>query len=209
MSHQLSMLDLMEPPAPSPVRWCDLPRRKVKARAYGGVRDFTVVEGQSDPFEVEVRGVACTIAYSIGFSTYAVEGHGSLFWSETGFRSFGKQTEDPDTIRALIEKYIDGPTKEGGGMGGKLVRWWPMYATQWRDGLGFILKYGRDRSQLWAQWGPEKHAEVWAKKEADFVADLHRMEADSIDPNDLGAPSGFEGKWPRFTHASRLGEFSA
>lgn len=208
VTEQLHMFDIMSPPPPPPVRWCDLPRRTVEARAYGEKREFTLVEGDPDPFEMEVRGIVCTIGYSVGFCTYAVEGHGSLFWSETGFRSFGRQTEDRDTIRAMIEAYIDAPTKDSNGMGGKLVRWWPGYATQWREGLGFILKFGRNRADLWDQWGPEKHAEVWAARDADFEAGLQRMRADGIDPNDLGKPRHFRGAWPRITYSTKLQEFS-
>lgn len=208
MSQQFSMLDLMEPPAPPPVRRCDLPRKKVMGRAYGGEREFTVVEGDPEPFELEVRGVVCTIGYSVGFCTYVVEGHGSLFWSETGFRSFGYQTGDPDVIREMIEHYIDSPRKDGNGCGGELVRWWPGYATQWRGSLGFILEYGRDRSKLWTQWGPEEHAAVWAARDAQFEADLQQMKVDVIDPNDLGKPRGFKGKWPTFSYDSKLSEFS-
>lgn len=208
MTEQLTMFDLIDPPAPPPVRYCDLPRRTVTARAYGAEKEFTVVEGEPEPFEIEVRGIRCTIGYSFGFCTYAVEGRGSLFWSETGFRSFGYQTADHETICEMIERYIDAPMKNGDGMGGNLVCWWPNYATQWRDRLGFVLDYGRDRSKLWNQWGEEKHAAIWAKRDAQFEADLRQMEADGIDPNDLGKPKGFKGKWPRLSFDAKLRDFS-
>ena len=211
MSQQLDMFAALEPPpAPPPqkIRWCDLPRRKVTVRAYGGETEFTVVDGDREPFELEVCGIACTISYSLGFCTTVIDRHGSLFWSESGFRSFGHPATDPDEVRSIVERYIDGPTKTGDGLGGELVRWWPMYATQWRAGLEFILECGRDRSKLWAQWGPEKHAEIWAARDAEFEADLQRMRADGIDPNDLGKPRLFKGNWPAITYDTKLSEFS-
>ena len=156
---------------------------------------------------MEIRGIPCTIGYSIGFCTYAIDGHGSLFWSETGFRSFGVNVSDPDRITALVERYIDAPAKNGNGMAGKLVRWWPCYARQWRDGLGFILRHGRERATLWNQWGPDRHAEVWSCRDAQFSADLTQMCSDGIDPNDLGPPSGWKGAWPNINYDSSLRDF--
>lgn len=209
---QLSLLDIMEPPPPPPV-YVEPTYRTVMTRAYGRDYELKLREETPDPIEIEVRGIQCLISFDFGFCTYTVQPHGSLFWTETGYRSwagfFTADHNDAERITEAIERFIDGPTKNGNGIGGKLVRWWPMYATQWRQKLGFVLEYGRDRSKLWGQWGEEKHAAIWAEKEAAFEADLRRMEADGIDPNDLGKPRGFKGTWPRFTYDTKLSEFSA
>lgn len=196
---QLSMLDmLVPPPAPAkePVRWCDLPRRKVMARAYDGEREFTVVDGQPEPFEIEIRGILCIISYSMGFCTHVIGAPGSPFWSETGFRSFGLDIEEPEAVRAAIERYIDAPTRHGNGCGGKLVRWWPSYVRQWQSDTSWSLTY--DRANMWTQWGPEKHAEIWASHDARRAEALARMWAEGIDPNEVGKPQHHKGRWPVF-----------
>ncbi|WP_420003227.1 hypothetical protein [Arenibacterium sp. LLYu02] len=211
--HQLNMFDLLEPPAPvvrrQPIEYT---HRPLPTRAYG--RDYVMqirVE-ERDPIEIEVRGVPALITFGYGFSTYTVQPHGSLFWSHTGFRSWagfhGAVEAEPDTITALIERLYRRPYVKD-GLGGQPERWWPSYALQWRYTTGFILEFGRDRSRLWAQWGPERHAELWAKKEREFRAGLSQMEADGTDPNDLPPRRGFKGQRPRFNFDSQLSEFSA
>ena len=194
---QLSMFDLLDPPTPPVARqaYVEPIRRKVMGRAYGGPYEFKVNEDRPDPFEIEVRGIPCTI-YP-GFSTYVIDGPGSPFWSETGYRSFGFGIDaDPDSIIAEIERYIDAPTKHGNGCGGKLTRWWPSYVRQWQSDTSWSLTY--DRATVWAQWGPEKHAEIWANHDARRAEALARMWAEGIDPNDVGRPQHHKGAWPRF-----------
>lgn len=211
--HQLNMFDLLEPPAPAARRQpVEDTRRPFPTRAYGRDYVMQIREEERDPIEIEVRGVPALITFGYGFSTYTVQPHGSFFWSHTGFRSWagfhGAVEAEPETITALIESYIDAPMSKD-GLGGQLERWWPSYALQWRDTTGFILEFGRDRSRLWTQWGPERHSEVWAKKEREFRAGLTQMEADGIDPNDLPPRRGFKGQWPRFTFSTHLSELSA
>lgn len=192
---QLSMFDIFEPPPPPPV-YVEPVRRKVMGLAYGGTHEFTLSEGQPDPFQIEVRGIACTI--TPGFCTYVIDGPGSLFWSETGFRSFGYgyDIHDADEICAAIERYIKAPAKDGNGCGGKLVRWWPGYIREWQGKVAWSLAY--DRADMWAQWGPERNLEIWAAHDAKIIAAEARMWADGIDPNDVGKPAHHKGAWPRF-----------
>lgn len=104
---------------------------------------------------------------------------------------------EPDvTICAIIERYIDAPAKDGNGCGGKLVRWWPGYIRRWQDDLSWQLRYGRDRAAMWAQWGPERHAEMWAAHDARIAAAEAQMWAEGIDPNEVGKPSHHKGAWP-------------
>lgn len=196
--HQMTMFDILEP---KPKRQPYIPpiMRDVRTSAYASGGVMQVREGEPDPIEIMVRGIPCVISFSFGFATRAVQPPGSPFWSETGFRNFSVSSgwEDaPDKIAGVIEAYIDGPTKDGGGCGGKLTRWWPSYILQWRGNLAFSL--GRDRSTIWEQWGPERHAELWAKHDANNAEALARMVADGIDPNDVGPSSHFKGKWPKF-----------
>lgn len=169
--------------------------REVITRAACG-RAIRVYDGDPDPFEVEVRGIPTVIAG--GFCTRAIEGPGSAFWSETGFRSFGIPTCDPDEVRICIERYIDKDC------GGKLTRWWPGYVTQWRQSLAFELEVTKQggRESVWAQWGPEKWEDCWHRHDMRLADAVDQMIAEGIDPNDVGPPSSFRGKWPRIDVAS-------
>ncbi|MGN7869564.1 hypothetical protein ACTJI6_11850 [Paracoccus sp. 22332] len=189
---QLSMMDLLCPPPPTPV-WVDT-RRPVTIRAYGGETEITICDFDHAPYEIEVRGIRATVSKGC---TYVIDGPGSLFWSDSGFRSFSIASDDPAAFAAAVERYIDAPSKDGSGCGGKLKRWWPMYVSQWRGNVAFELRH-LDRSKVWDQWGPEKQAEIWARRDAEKDAALARMWAEGIDPNDVGPPSGIKGKWPRF-----------
>ena len=179
---QLSFLDSLDPP-PAPPAWAPPERRKVMTRAYGEEYELEIYADSPEPFEIEVRGIPCLISYSGGFCTYAVARAGSEFWSGTGFRSFGLATQDPDKIRAAIEAYIDGPTKDGNGCGGKLTRWWPGWILQWCQNRTRDLEWSRE--EVWTQWGEEKHAELWASHDAEQLAALERMKAEGIDPNEV------------------------
>lgn len=198
MMHQTSMFDLLEPkPAPRP--YTPPVIRDVRTRAYGVDHIMQCREDEPDPIEIEVRGVPCVVKFGFGFSTYAVQKPGSLFWSETGFRSFAVSInwgDRIDEIPGLIEQYIDAPTKDGNGMGGKLAPWWPRYVNQWREAVSFGLRH--DRETMWGQWGPEKQAEHWAAHDARCAAALKRMIAEGIDPSEVGKPKHHKGKWPHF-----------
>jgi hypothetical protein len=197
MSSQLDMFGILEPkPAPRP--YVPPVTRDVETRAYGG-SVLAIEEGQPDPVEIDVDGTPCVIKFGFGWSTYAVNRPGSLFWSATGFRSFSVSDgsrEDIDTIRQSIRDYIAAPSKNGNGCSGKLVPWWPSYMLQWRQNLSFELRCGRETT--WTQWGPEKHAECWAAHDAKLADALAQMEADGIDPNDVGPPAYHNGPWPKF-----------
>ncbi|GAB5434780.1 MAG: hypothetical protein EpisKO_41500 [Epibacterium sp.] len=178
---QLSFLDNLDPPLQPEVSTAPA-RRKVMTRAYGRDYELELREDEPEPFEIEVRGIQCLISHSGGFCTYATEGPGALFWSETGFRSFGRATTDADEIRAMIEQHIDTPTRDM-GCGGKLVKWWPMWVLQWCQNRTRDLEWNRD--EVWAQWGPEKHAECWAKHDAEQLAALQRMKTEGIEPDEV------------------------
>jgi len=188
---QLDMFAALTPVAPPPA-WVPPPRCEVKTRAFSHDGMITLYgEDPVEPFELLVRGVPCVISYSGGFCTHAIEGPGSAFWSETGFRSFGLATVDPESVSAAIEAYI--ASKD---CGGKLTRWWPSYVLQWQQSLAFELSFA-DRAGCWDQWGPEKHREHWDRHDAKLGEAIDRMRAEGIDPNDVGPPSGFRGKWPK------------
>ncbi|GLO70326.1 hypothetical protein MACH17_18430 [Phaeobacter inhibens] len=177
---QLSFLDTLDPPQ-APTKWTPPPRRKVMTGAYGRDYELEIVENNPEPFEVEVRGIRALITYSVGFCTYTMDKPGELFWSETGFRSFGRATIDPDQIRAAIEAYIDAPIKDGSGCGGKLVRWWPIWVLQWCQNRTRDLEWCRD--DVWTQWGADKHKESWDRHDREQLEALDRMKAEGIDPD--------------------------
>lgn len=207
---QLSMMDLLcpPPPPPAPEPYVEPVHREVMTRAYGRDYPMRIEDGDPDPVEVDVDGTPCLIVFGFWFSAYTVQTPGSLFWSETGFRSFThgyfdddlKQmifVDDLDTAIRLIRHHIAEPIKSG-GCGGKLVRWWPSYILRWRDDLSWSIRYP-NRAEIWAQWGPEKHAEAWAKHDRRIAEAEARMWAEGIDPNEVGPPQHHKGPWPKIT----------
>ncbi|MBL4898021.1 MAG: hypothetical protein JKX76_00095 [Colwellia sp.] len=195
---QLDMFAILEP-KPQPSAWVEPEIREVTINAEGKPHVFKCHEGEPDPIAMEIRGIPCIVSFGYGFATHAVQPVGSDFWSKTGYRNFSIGSglhEHSEQIREIVETYIDAPKKDGNGCGGKLVKWWPGYVHQWQQNLAF--HHGRDRSEMWQQWGPEKHAEMWANHDADQAKALCKMDAAGIDPNDVGPPSYFKGKWPTF-----------
>ena len=213
MSEQLSMMDLLcpPPPPPAPEPYVEPARREVMTRAYGVTALMSIRADERDPVEMDVRGTPCLIRFDFGFNTYAVQPPGSPFWSETGFRSWvnGVWKSDRgivfegtiDDVRRLIEAYIDAPVKKE-GCGGKLVRWWPSYVLRWRDDLSWSIRYP-NRAEIWAQWGPEKHAEVWAEHDRRISEAEARMWSEGIDPNEVGPPRHHKGPWPKITRTAQ------
>lgn len=182
---QLSMFGLMEPPAPPPKAYEPPPRRPFLTRAYGEQHEMMIGLDEQDPVEMEVRGVPTLVRFSFGFQTYTVQPPGTLYWSETGFRSFagywtvggGGITEADAAF--IINREIDSKS----GCNGKLVKWWPTYCLQWRQERAFEQKFKRETT--WDQWGPEKQAEHWANFDARQNAALARMAAEGIDPDEV------------------------
>lgn len=194
---QLDMFATFDPPpaaALTPDYW-KRPRRTVQTRAYGETTELTIYEDEPKPFEIEVLGIPCLVSSLGSFCTYTVQPAGSLFWSDSGFRSFGGRSHDPNEIRATIARFVEQPASKG-GCGGKLVRWWPGWISQWRGMLAFELRVRRENT--WDQWGPEKQAEHWAAHDARQAAAIERMWAEGIDPNDVGPPDYYRGRWPTF-----------
>ncbi|MCB5411798.1 hypothetical protein [Pseudogemmobacter faecipullorum] len=198
MSEQLSMLDLWEP-KPEPVVYVPRPRRTVLTRAYGeAAYSMEIYEDSPDPVEIEIRGIPCLIVSAFGASTYTVQPPGSLFWSCTGFRSMATGGASVDEVIQLVEEHIDAPAAKS-GLGGKLERWWPSYVTQWQQSLAYHGFADRSREH-WGWCAREVgQAAIWADYDARQAEALARMISEGIDPNDVGPPSGFKGKWPRFS----------
>lgn len=181
---QLSMLDLLAPAPPlAPVARPALPeRRVVRTRAWSHGGEITVYhQDYPDPFEVEVRGVPCVIAYSGGVCTHAINPPGSPFWSDTGFRSFGWQLINPAEIVAAIEGYIDAPAKHGNGCDGKLAPWWPLRVSSWASIERFRQKT-LDRATMPGMTPAEDRAAYWERADTKHEADLTALLAEGLDP---------------------------
>jgi hypothetical protein len=191
-----TQLDLFAPPPPAPHIY--VPRQSAKVQTRAG--EIAVYDDDYPPFELTVRGIDCVVSWSGGFCTHAVEPAGSLFWSETGFRSFGFTTIDQDEIAERICAYVDTPANNY-GMGGKMVRWWPSYVLQWRQSLAFEIEMTtrEGRAGVWGQWGPEAWEDHWHRHDMRLQDAIEQMRADGIDPNDVGKPAHFVGKWPTFS----------
>lgn len=184
---QLSMLDLMMPPTPTVAakEWVAPPKRQFMTRAYGVEAMMEIGLDERDPIEIEVRGIPTLIRFSSFFQTYAVLPPGSMYWSDTGFRSFcGYQMHiDGELTPAIIAEIISANIDSKHGCNGKLTKWWPHYCLQWRQNKAFADKF--ERSTTWDQWGPEKQAEHWAAHDARQAAALERMAAEGIDPDEV------------------------
>lgn len=204
MTQQLTLLDALCPPPALPPAppIVERPSRLVMTRAFGLDHEIAMLVSDRDPVEMEVRGIPCLVARG---STYTLQPHGSLFWSDTGFRSFCWPIPDdgpfPEAgVRAAIEQHIDDADGKG-----RLVRWWPGYVHRWRDEEAFML--AQDRARLWRELGPERQADLLAQHDARQAEALARMAAHGIDPDEIGAPEYFTGDWPRF--GARAAEVAA
>lgn len=93
-----------------------------KTRAYDWDGLILGSHDGSPPIEITVRGIPCVVSFGVTVCTHAIEPPGSLFWSDTGFRSFGWIRGGREEIIAAIEAHIDEP-KSKGGLGGALVPW--------------------------------------------------------------------------------------
>lgn len=134
-------------------------------------------------FRIECRGMHIVVtthyAYRRG-STYASEGFhldvdrhrpGDPSFSSTGYRSLGYGPADGgDTPQAAaqraLEEFIDGPTKHGSGLNGKLERWSPFvieYALKRRMGDRMFQPHSDDpeddRHEHWNKLADE--GEAW------------------------------------------------
>jgi hypothetical protein len=184
---QLSFIDMMMPPPPVVVKpYEPPPTRDFVTRAYGVTEPMQIGLDEREPIEIEVRGIPTLIRFSSVFQTYAVEGPGSTYWSETGFRSFasayqvgGDNEYSADEVRQVIEAMIDSKN----GCNGKLTKWWPFYCLQWRQNKAFADRM--DRATTWDQWGPEKQAEHWARHDARQAAALAQMADEGIDSDEV------------------------
>ena len=200
---QLSLLDILEPPPPRPA---ERPKREVVTRAYGRAGHVIRIDADApDPLETVIRGMRGLIVWDFGVSTYALDPPGSLFWSGTGFFSLGvMRGTDLETVIRLVEQHIDAPTAKG-GMGKKLVRWWPQSVRSWQDNLSWALRYDTPGTTMWDQWGPEKQAEAWANHRDTGAALTALLLAEGYDLNDIGPPRHHKGPWPRFdSNGARL-----
>lgn len=120
--------------------------------------------GVAGRFALDIRGCRTSInirsaIFSRGFETRSLDPEGSPYWSETGYRSWSawhdhihatKGISLPDAIRLSIEGYIDGPTKDGGGCGGKLAPWWRSDVSSLRQARNTLAQsWARDSDTYW------------------------------------------------------------
>ncbi|WP_032998304.1 hypothetical protein [Rhizobium leguminosarum] len=149
--------------------------------------------GQKGRFELEIAGCRVDFSYAGMFGICGGDARiiewDKPFFSETGFRSFQVCPHDYVIAAAKVDckswiaRVCTGQLTEGGKKKVTLTRAWPTYALQWRQSKEFADKY--DRADVWAQWGPEKHAEHWANHDARQATALEQMAADGIDPDEV------------------------
>ncbi|KPH59175.1 hypothetical protein [Novosphingobium sp. ST904] len=119
------------------------PKRLMKAlRVRARAESRLPMWGIPSRFRFECRGMH-VLADTNGLSMRLdADRHrpGDLSFSGTGYRSFQPcsrpitsiaVTTPEEWARGVLEAYIDGPTKDGAGRGGKLERWIPWEAEQW------------------------------------------------------------------------------
>lgn len=175
MSAQLDLFALVAPPPPPPFERYEVPTR---AWSHGG--NITIYSDDCPmPFEVTVRGVPCVVSWSSGICTHAILPPGSLFWSDTGFWSFGWTTTDPAEIVALIEAFIDAPRKDGNGLAGQLVQWVPLSVSMWASEERWRRK--ADRQLVPTMVADEKRAAYWAERDAAHAEKLAELIAEGLD----------------------------
>lgn len=149
--------------------------------------------GQKGHLELSIAGCRADFAYAglfgiCGGDARVIE-RDKPFFSETGYRSFQVCPHDHVIAakgldcKAWLERVCLAQLTEGGKKKVTLTRAWPTYALQWRQSKEFAEKY--DRADVWAQWGPEKHAEHWASHDARQAAAIEQMAADGIDPDEV------------------------
>ena len=168
---QMSLLDLMEPPV-EPVEWTPRPKRQVTTRAYGRETVLEIDAENRDPVEVEISGIPTLIVWDFGPAVYALTAPGTMFWSGTGFWSL---TGNPGGVDDLVKVIA---TR-------KPEPWWLLYVCNWRQHVEWTLR-ADDYTEP---------PQVAARQSAAIA----QMLADGIDPNDVGPPPRFKGKWPRFS----------
>lgn len=135
---------LMDEPAPAGVDFADRPRVKTRAWSYDGLVTL-YNDREPKPFEIVVRGVPCVVSFHGGPATHAITPPGTPFWSDTGYRSFMGGLTEPDDIVAMIEAFIDAPSRDGNGCGGKLKPWWPSCVLDVQQRRAYLAKHGIDR----------------------------------------------------------------
>ncbi|NTG61825.1 hypothetical protein G6L45_16215 [Agrobacterium rhizogenes] len=149
--------------------------------------------GQKARFEIEVAGCRVDMDYDgmfgiCGGSAHVIDWE-KPFFSETGYRSFQVCPNDfviaakDIDCKQWLERICTAQLTEGGKKKVKLVRAWPSYALQWRQSRAFVEQYKRE--ELWMQWGPERHAEVWANHDARQADAMAQMIAEGIDPEEV------------------------
>lgn len=148
--------------------------------AYQHDGEILAYKDTPPPFELTVRGVRTVIAFGFGFSTHAIDAPGSLYWSDTGFRSFTcSNSRSPDEIRREIEAYIDAPTRDHMGLDGKLSPWWPLHISMKVTDARWSLSTTVER---FADKGEDEAAHVVATAHAHARQLLDEVLAAGFDP---------------------------
>jgi hypothetical protein len=151
-----------------------------KTRAWGHGGEILAYRDTPAPFELTIRGILTVVSFGMGFQTHAIDAPGSLYWSDTGFRSFtGHACQDQEEIRRVIEAHIDGPTKDHMGLGGKLTTWWPISVSSKVAEARWKLKQTADS---YADLGEEKAAQIIAECRTEAARLLEEVRAKGIDP---------------------------
>jgi hypothetical protein len=108
---------------------------------------------------------------------------GTLCHSSTGFRSFSGRGfplggSPEEGARALLDKFVDGPTKDGIGLGGKLEPYQPWWMQDYAENVRRLKDTTPDyRAEHPAMTPEAERPAYWAKWEADLRAKIADAEA--------------------------------
>lgn len=158
--------------------------------------------GVPSRYRIECRGMHIVVDATNGISMQLDPDHhrpGDLSFSETGYRSMsyhgisrkdGNLRTPEETAVAILESYIDAPTKDHNGRGGKLVRWIPWAAEPWARAQRERKKVDADYRLTHPAMTPEADRPAyWAEFDRKLAQEeakaLAWMQTRGVDPYEL------------------------
>lgn len=155
------------------------PKRLMKAlRVRARAERRAPMWGVKCKFRFEWRGLSMISETGDGFYLQLdtrKHAPGTLCHSSTGYRSMCPLDEPSDALgapqdyaRRALDKFVDGPTKDGMGLGGQLQAYRPWWLDHYREAMRRQRDCDADyRREHPAMTKPDARAAYWAKVDAD------------------------------------------